>query len=294
VSAADSPAVARRRVRLAVREAREAAGLTQGQVAEAMEWSLSKVMRIESGEVTVALNDLKALLSYVRVTDPTTVAALLDSARAAKQRKMWWDEPRYREHLTPSLRQLIQYEVEATTIRGFSMTLIPGHLQTTEYATAILEKYSRDLSADDRAVRLETRLRRRDALVRSRNPPRQLALVDESVLHRQVGGPPVLLNQLKDLVRRSKEAATAIRVIPFTFDGPIPLYGSYELLDLDRSGEDSLLYRETHVTDELIEDPGVVGDHRQMFEETWNAALDEAQSADLIAARVEAIQRGPK
>ena len=146
MSAADSPAVARRRVRLAVREARENAGLTQGQVAEAMEWSLSKVMRIESGEVTVALNDLKALLAYVHVTDPTTVATLLDSARAAKQRKMWWDEPQYREHLTPSLRQLVQYEVEATTIRGFSMTLIPGHLQITEYATAILEKYSRDLS----------------------------------------------------------------------------------------------------------------------------------------------------
>ncbi len=65
----DSPTVARRRVRLAIREARDAAGLTQSQVAEAMEWSHSKVIRIENGEVTIYPNDLRPLLSYLRVSD---------------------------------------------------------------------------------------------------------------------------------------------------------------------------------------------------------------------------------
>ena len=73
MAAGDLPAVARRRVRMALREAREKRDLTQSQVAEAMEWSLSKVMRIESGEVTIAPNDLRFLLAYLGITDRARV-----------------------------------------------------------------------------------------------------------------------------------------------------------------------------------------------------------------------------
>src|SRR5947209_3997902 len=110
MSTGDLPAVARRRVRLAVREARERKGLTQADVAEAMEWSASKIMRIESGEVTVSPNDLRPLLAYLGVTDSGRVEELLRDAKASRRRREWWDEPRFREHLTPAMRQLIQYE----------------------------------------------------------------------------------------------------------------------------------------------------------------------------------------
>jgi transcriptional regulator with XRE-family HTH domain len=70
MSTADTPAVARRRVRLALRAAREAKGLTQGQVADEMEWSLSKVMRIEKGDVNISPADLRVLLGYFDLTDP--------------------------------------------------------------------------------------------------------------------------------------------------------------------------------------------------------------------------------
>jgi transcriptional regulator with XRE-family HTH domain len=66
----DSPTVARRRVRLAIREARDAAGLTQGEVAEATEWSHSKVIRIENGEVSISPNDLRPLFNYFRGVVP--------------------------------------------------------------------------------------------------------------------------------------------------------------------------------------------------------------------------------
>src|SRR5436853_5521548 len=107
------PAVARRRVRLALRHAREQRGLTQGQVAEAMEWSLSKVMRIESGEVTIAPNDLRPLLAYLSISHKPTVEAMVEDARTSRRRRQtWWDEPEYREHLTPALRLLSQFEVD--------------------------------------------------------------------------------------------------------------------------------------------------------------------------------------
>src|ERR1051325_1028471 len=96
----DSPTVARRRVRLAIREAREAAKLTQSQVAEAMDWSLSKVIRIENGEVSVSVHDLRQLLAFIGVKDRTNVADLLAEARTARirSRNLWHQENRFREN----------------------------------------------------------------------------------------------------------------------------------------------------------------------------------------------------
>src|SRR3954447_8887894 len=117
MSSGDTPAVARRKVRLAIKDARNAKGDTQTDVAEAMEWSLSKVMRIENGEVTISQNDLRPLLSYLGIRDRTVVDDLIRAAKASKQRRQWWDEKRFHESLTPAMRQLIQYEAEASVVR---------------------------------------------------------------------------------------------------------------------------------------------------------------------------------
>src|SRR6185295_7178027 len=119
----DSPAIARRRVRLAVRDARLDKKLTQSEVAEAMEWSLSKVMRIESGEVAINPNDLRPLLTYLGIQNRQVVDELVQAAKASKSRRQWWDEPRFRENLTPAVRNLIQYEGEATEARYFSIAV---------------------------------------------------------------------------------------------------------------------------------------------------------------------------
>jgi transcriptional regulator with XRE-family HTH domain len=291
MSTADSPAVARRRVRLALREAREAAGLTQTQVADAMEWSLSKVMRIESGEVSIALNDLKAVLPYVQITDPETVTSLIQDARVAKQRRtMWWDEPAFREHLTPAMRQLFQYEADAVAIRHFDASIVPARFQIPAYAKALIDGYALELPAQTRAARLDTRMRRRDALLKQRTPPELLILLDQAVLLRQTAGKAVLLDQLVELASRAKAPRTTVRIMPFTFAGPLPMYGAYEIIDLDRSGEDSVLYREGHLSDEIVDDQALVKEHRQIFEEVWSASLDDDASARLIADRIEELR----
>ena len=87
MSTGDLPAVARRRVRIAVREARERKGLTQADVAEAMEWSASKIMRIESGEVTISPNDLRPLLAYLGIQDRVRVEELIQDAKASRRRQ---------------------------------------------------------------------------------------------------------------------------------------------------------------------------------------------------------------
>lgn len=115
MSTADTPVVARHRVRHALRRAREAKQLTQGQVAEAMEWSLSKVMRIEKGDVNISPADLRVLLSYLDVTEPVEVKRLMDDARTAHS-EGWSAGPSHREHLTYAVLQLMQFEQEATAL----------------------------------------------------------------------------------------------------------------------------------------------------------------------------------
>src|ERR1700760_3614425 len=123
----ESPMAARRRVRLALREAREAAHLTQQQVAEEMEWSLSKVIRIENGEVSIAPNDLLPLLEYFGIDDQTHVDAMLESAKAARlrTRDAWYAKPKYRMHVTEPTRRLLDYETQATEVRFYSVYFMP-------------------------------------------------------------------------------------------------------------------------------------------------------------------------
>ena len=104
----DSPTVARRRVRMVLREARETAGLTQLEVAEEMEWSLSKVIRIENGDVSIAPNDLRPLLGFLGIKDRTQVADLLATAKIARtrQRQAWHQAADVRAQLTDGLRRL--------------------------------------------------------------------------------------------------------------------------------------------------------------------------------------------
>jgi transcriptional regulator with XRE-family HTH domain len=285
MAAGDSPAIARRRVRHALREAREATNLTQGQVAEAMEWSLSKVMRIEGGEVTITANDLRPLLAHLGITDRSRVDELVQDARVSRRRQMWWDAPELREHVTPAMRQLIQYESEAEAVRHFYMTIVPGRLQTPEYAEAILRSFGDELGEDDRKVRLEVRLRRHNELVARKSPPEIFLLMDESVLHRQVGGAQIIGEQLRYLVKLVKEKRVRARIMPFAVDAPPPMFGSYEIVNL--SDDDAVMYRESYILDEIVEDKAKVDRHRVIFDSLWDAAHDEGTSVKLVEERAE-------
>jgi transcriptional regulator with XRE-family HTH domain len=123
----DLPTVARRCVRLVLRESREAAGLTQQQVAEDMEWSLSKVIRIENGDVSIAPNDLRPLLALLGVNNRAQVADLLATAAVAgtRQRQAWYQAADVRARLTDGLRRPIEYEAQALSIHSYSVFHMP-------------------------------------------------------------------------------------------------------------------------------------------------------------------------
>ena len=133
-----SPLMLRRRLRNELRAARLDKGLTQEQVAKAMEWSLSKMNRIEKAKTGISANDLKALLPLYGITDEERTEELLALARAARQAP-WWRG--YSDVAPATLLELIDYESAASAISQFEPMFVPGILQTEEYAPAVLQAF---------------------------------------------------------------------------------------------------------------------------------------------------------
>ncbi|MEU8006470.1 helix-turn-helix transcriptional regulator [Catellatospora sp. NPDC049111] len=284
----DSPAVARRRLRIALRARREAAELTQGDVAAALDWSLSKVQRIESGDVTISGTDLRALLELLAVADLSVVDRFVADAKAARRRGPW-DEARYRANLTPAMIKLLEFEGQASAIRVYSPGLVPGLLQTRRHAEAVLAYWNRQrggngITHEQRAVRLEVRLRRHEHIFNAGQPP-YLLILDESVLHREVGGPDVTVEQLQHLLRCVSDGKVTLRVVPFTAGVSATMIGGFTLLSLDTE-DDVILYREIVNTDEIVQDDEIVAWHRDIFDTTLAQTCSEEKSIHLVKARV--------
>lgn len=285
----ESPAVARRRLRLALRKAREAMGLTQGQIADALEWSLSKVNRIESGEVTISHTDLGALLRVVGVTNPDVIQGLTEDARASRRRG-WWDEPRVREHLTPATLQLLQFESQASIIRCFHSMLIPGLLQTRTYAESVFNVWTHEISDADRAARIDVRMQRPAQVFGRPDPPKYLVILDESVVYREVGGAKVMADQLYEVLVIGENPRVTVRIVPFAAAAPLALLGPFTIFDLGDE-ENAVLYREGGgpSEDEIVHSSEAISRHRLIFEHMWERSLTAEATARQIQARAAAM-----
>lgn len=284
VAQGESPAVARRRVRLALRKAREATGASQGAVAKRIGWSISKVQRIESGDVSISGTDLRALLDLYGVTDQEEIDQLAEEARISR-RQRWWTAPEYRDHLTPGLTQLVQFETQATAIRSYQPVLVPGVMQTPAYAEFLFSWYDIGLTADGRRVRYNVRMQRRRQVIDSEDGPQYLLILDESVLKREIGGLEVMAEQLEKLAEIARRPRVNVRIVPFKEGAILGVIGHFTVLDLgDDDPDDAVLYRESFTRDSVDHDREEVRFHREMFETLWRLSLDEEKTIRAIMA----------
>jgi transcriptional regulator with XRE-family HTH domain len=286
-----SPAVARRRLRLALRDAREHAGKTQQEVAEQMEWSLSKVIRIEAGDNTIAPNDLRPLLLYIGIKDRGTVAELMALAKIARQRKgAWFQSSEIQPFLTDPLRRLFDYESEAVVARYYYVNFVAGPLQTPEYAAALIGRYEEEIDPSVVDARLRARQMRRQALL-SRAAAHEVevrALFDESVFMRTHGDPAILAAQLRELEQLSLRGDIKLRMVPFDAKAAVTNNASFDLLTLPDAGE--VLYRETGLRDETVEDHSTTSRHRERYDLVWLEVADENDTIDYIRKRIESLE----
>jgi hypothetical protein len=206
-----------------------------------MDWSLSKVIRIEKGDVGISTNDLRALLQLYDVTDKDRVSALVGLARSGRQRS-WWHA--YRERLSPTFVKLIGYEAEAVRILAVSGLLIPGLMQTEEYATALVAGCN-PIALDEEVVEFSTkiRMRRQTELFDNRQPaPRVEAILDEGALRRVVGDIPTTLRQLDRLIELAERDNVEIGVVPFAAGAYPGMFGTFTILQFEDAVTDDVMY----------------------------------------------------
>jgi transcriptional regulator with XRE-family HTH domain len=223
-----SPIVQRRRLRAELRAARQKAKLTQDQVAEALDWSQSKIIRIEAGSVGISTTDLKALLSLYGIDDQGLVDRLVALGKAAKGRG-WWSK--YRDILSlgkgHELLEFIEYESAAVITRNFEPLLVPGLLQTEEYARAVISEYA----PSDRVEALVEIRMKRQQLVEDRDGPLLFFVLDEAVLHRPVGSKDAMHRQILRLIELGRRPHVTIEVVPFSGGAHPGLLGSFVVLE---------------------------------------------------------------
>jgi transcriptional regulator with XRE-family HTH domain len=275
-----------------LRKERDRAGLTQDQVANDMDWSPSKIARIEAGSVSVSVTDLRALLNRYGVQNAKRVDELVDMARAAKRRVNWVDK--YRDLLSSSLYELISLESEAFAIRYFHPTIVPGLLQTKAYAQAILRGVVPQLGDAEVDAKVAVRMTRQEqVLQREESPVEVIAVLDESVLRRTVADPPTMAEQLNHLVDLTKQDTCTIQVLPLDLRRAHPaMIGSFVHLEFSGAGDDDVAFHEGPLGEVLVRDrPDEVTRYRKVHELLRELALDPADSRSLISELVKDLLR---
>jgi transcriptional regulator with XRE-family HTH domain len=266
----------RRRLRQELKNYRTVAGLTQREVAEAMDWSPSKVNRIEAGIVTVSINDLRALLTLFGVT-AETVNELVEVAKLSK-RSSWGRGP------APDRAPEAAYfadEKAAVVIRQFEPALIPGLLQTEDYMRAVVADARMEEGARlERQV--QTRLERQRVLDRP-EAPKMFFIIDEAVLHHRVGSWQTMPQQRQRLLELGSRKNISIQIVPFSRGAYTGLLGPFVLLDLaDRSSRLYLEAQDEILVRDDVEETGRYLDQFQLLEH--KLATEPDHLGDAIAS----------
>lgn len=279
VSEGPSPAVQRRRLRAELRRARLEAGLTQDQVASAMDWSLSKLIRIENGTVGISTNDLKAMLAHYKITDEARTAELLALSRASRERS-WWST--YRDVAPGRLLQLIEYEAASFIVRSFQPLLIPGLLQTEEYAGTMIRLLTPQSPGSRVDTLIEIRMKRQQLLLRP-DAPLMFFIVDEAAVRRVVGGKEAMRRQIQRLLDVSEMPKVTLEVVPFTSGAYLGLQGPFMLFEFPDPADDDVLFLENPRGDYLTrDDPEEILTFRERFEALREDSLGPQGSADFL------------
>ncbi|MFR9731875.1 helix-turn-helix domain-containing protein [Saccharopolyspora sp. MS10] len=275
-----SPTVGRRWLAQEIRRLREAAGLTQRDVATRLRCASAKIAHMESMRNAISGPDLEIVLPFFGVP-AERVDWYLQLADVAKQ-KGWWDGNR----AIPEWFSLyIGLEWGASEIREWDLGFVPGILQTREYAEAVLAD---DLSAS--AARLqqqaEARLRRRDALNRANAPLSMHAIIDESALRRVIGDRQVMLDQIEQLVKFCADPRVTVQVMTFEGGPHRGQLGSFHLLDFTRDHDHGVVYVENQSGGACLEEVVEVERFRQVFEELTMKALSIEDSEGFLRGLV--------
>jgi transcriptional regulator with XRE-family HTH domain len=271
-----SPVARQRELGTRLRGLRNEKGMTVEEVAARLLCSTTKISRLETAVRRPSLRDVRDLCALYEVDESTSVE-LMNLAREARE-PGWWTK-----YADLDLDPLVGLEQEATVITCYSMSYVPGLLQTEEYAQGIIQTVAPKMDLQIVHQRTEARMRRQQLLERE-NPPRFHVLLDEVVLHRGVGGPAIMAAQLEKVLNVGRFGKTVVQVIPFSAGAYAAMDGYFMLLEF---GDDSELWPVVFVEglsgNQYLERRDDIARYRETIDYLQARALDQNDSAKIIA-----------
>ena len=273
----DSPTFVRFQLGAELRRLRDVAGVATERAAQVIDVSPSTLRRIESGRVGIKAPALAALLNEYGVTDEDQRETLLTMARTGKQRG-WW--AKYGD-LPAVYRQYIGLESAAQEIHNFETMVVPGLLQTADYTRAILAESASRPTPEAVEQRVAARLERQKLI--TQGTLNLVAVIDEAVLHRQIGGPKIMRAQLTALIEASKLRNVTLQVIPFREGAYASMLSSFHILWFP--GGPGVVYIESLTGDLYAE-----GDDVERCTVVFNSLRSSASSPSASATMIKRIR----
>jgi hypothetical protein len=273
-----SPTVRGRKLGAELERLREEAGLTLDEAAALLgpSWNRFKVRRLEKAQVKPTEAAVTAMLDLYG--DGGQRAALMALVKES-HRRGWWND--YNDVFRGSY---VAQEDDASSIREWSPQVVPGLLQTEEYAREVIRA---GWPGDEAGVhrRVQARMIRKALLGRTDPPaPALTAVLDEAVLRRSIGGRDVMHAQLRALIDASRRPNVEIRILPFDVGTHKGLDGPFILLGFPEDIAPDVAYVGTRIGDGWAEDATTVRALRVDFEALQTAALPPEESLERIAA----------
>lgn len=270
-----SPTARQRELGIRLRALRNEHGMTVEEVADKLLCSATKISRLETGARRPSLRDVRDLCALYEL-DESMSNELMSLAREAREQG-WWTQ-----YDDLDLDLLIGLEQEAAVITCFSMSYIPGLLQTAEYAQDIIRTVAPKMELQVVHQRIEARLRRQQLLEKT-NPPRFDVLLDEAVLHRGVGGPALMATELAKVLGAAHSDKITVGVIPFAAGAYAAMDGYFTLLEF--SGDSDLwpvVFVEGLSSNQYLQRRADIARYRETLDYLRDRALDPGSSIEII------------
>jgi transcriptional regulator with XRE-family HTH domain len=268
------PTLRQRELSMRLRRLREDREFSVGQVAEQLMCSATKVSRIETGARRVSLRDVRDLCQIYDVGEQET-AQLMDLARRARE-DGWW--ARYDDL---GVGPYFDLEQEAKAITYYSMSYIYGLLQSDDYARAIIRSVYPLIDDQVLKERVEARMRRQELLERA-GRPRVRVLMDEAVLHRQVGGPKVMSAQLEKIHAVVASEKVIVQIVPFSSGAQASSDSNMTLFEFGDVSVPDIVHVEGLISAQFLDRRESVERYREVLDNLRDAALSPKESQVLI------------
>jgi len=280
------PTVRSRRVGTELRRLREAAGVTTAQAAELLSCSPAKISRIENGIVSVRVVDLRLLLDRYGNQDQEHRAYLERLARESNKRGWWQD---YDDTIPPYYADFIGLETDASYIKTWEATIVPGLLQTPEYARAVMLANPAMISPDKLENFISIR-HERQARLEQDTDVRLDAVIWEAALITTVGSDEVQRGQLSRLLELMDRPNISVQVLPLEAGDKASMSGSFVMFSFGRERSVSTVFVENLTSSQYLERDQELRGYTLVFDALRSAALSPAASAARIRQRLEQRQ----